>query len=351
MEQFSVPRDIQPGAALCRVRMATICASDLHTFSGRRHEPSPSILGHEIVGEVVALGEGLDKDGFGNDLRLNDRVSWSIMASCGRCFYCTRGLPQKCERGLKYGHMCCNDAPHLTGGFAEYIHLFPGTAIYRIPDGVSDAVAAPANCALATAINAVETIDLCSGETVLVQGAGMLGLNVVALACSVGATDIIVTDSSPDRLKLAAEFGATLCLEVNGLNHGEVASTIRERVGGYGVDVAFELCGSAAAVREGAAALRIGGRYIIVGLVLPDSDLGIAGNQLIRQCLTVKGIHNYRPEHLGQAIKFLESHVDTYPYALLVGETFSLSRVNDAFSCAASGDYIRVALSPNGVSG
>ena len=150
--------------------MSTICGSDLHTIFGRRQEPAPLILGHEAIGDVVALGPGLDRDGFGDPLNVGDRISWSVMASCGRCYYCGHRLPQKCVSLRKYGHTCVEEPPHLTGGYAEFICLFPGTTVFRVPQGVSDAVAAPANCALSTVVNAAETIGLDRGETVLIQG-------------------------------------------------------------------------------------------------------------------------------------------------------------------------------------
>ena len=203
IRQFELSHRLEPGAALCKVKMSTICGSDLHTVCGRRTEPAPLILGHEIIGEIIALGNDLRNDGFGDELKVGDRVSWSIMASCGRCFYCRLDLPQKCEKLRKYGHTCCNEPPHLTGGYAEYIYLFPGTAIYRIPADVPDEIATPANCALSTVINAVEIIGLKKGESVLIQGAGLLGLNLVGLAVEAGARKIFVTDIAKSRLDLA----------------------------------------------------------------------------------------------------------------------------------------------------
>lgn len=347
IQQFRLPDTLEPGSALCRVIMGTICGSDLHTISGRRVEPTPLILGHEIIGEIVALGDGLGRDGFGQELSIGDRVSWSIMASCGRCFFCGAGLPQKCEQLRKYGHTCCEEPPHLTGGYAEYIELFPGTAIYRVPDSLSDEVATPANCALSTVISAAEAIDLKKGEAALIQGAGLLGLNLIALAAETGARDIVVTDMLQDRLDTAAAFGATLCLNLQELDDGEASARIRERTGGRGVDVAFEVSGAEAAVAQAVQALRIGGRYLIAGLVTPGGDLGIQGNQVTRGCLTIKGIHNYRPEHLGQALRFLEECSGRYPYARLVGETFPLDRIGEAVQVAASGRHVRVGVRPS----
>ena len=344
IQQFELPKVIEPGSALCRVIMSTICGSDLHTISGRRVEPTPSILGHEIIGQITALGPGLDHDRFGNKMSIGDRVSWSIMASCGKCFYCELDLPQKCEHLLKYGHLCCNDPPFLTGGYAEYIYLFPGTAIFKVPEGIPDEIAVPANCALSTVVNAVESIGMNREETVLIQGAGMLGLNLIALACEAGARRIIVTDVSESRLKLASRFGAHCCLNPKLLDDKEVLSQIDEQTDGYGVDVAFEVCGKTSAAGQAVEALRIGGRYLIAGMVNPGSDLGIDGNQLIRKCLTVKGIHNYKPDHLGQALSFLDKYFRKYPFAELVGRRFSLDEINEAIRVAASGKHLRVGI-------
>ncbi len=346
IETFETPDQIEPGAALCKVRMSTICGSDLHTIFGRRQEPTPIILGHEIVGEIVALGAGLAQDGFGNPLNVGDRVSWSIMASCGQCYYCRLELPQKCCSLRKYGHTSCAEPPHLTGGYAEYVYLFPGTAIFRVPESLSDEIATPANCALSTVINAVETIGLGRGENVLIQGAGLLGLNLVALCREAGADQIHVSDVSPRRLELARRFGAGYCWNVAEDSGGTAAERVLEHTGGHGVDVAFEVCGSPPAAVDGVRSLRIGGRYLVAGLVSPGSDLALDGNQLTRKYLTLKGIHNYHPKHLGKALEFLERNAATYPYAELVGAAFPLEEINQAVDVAAAGQFVRVAVKP-----
>ena len=344
MRKFRLPNKLEPGTALCKVKMSTICGSDLHTISDRRTEPAPLILGHETIGEIVALGSDLETEGFGDKLEIGDRVSWSIIASCGRCFYCGLDLPQKCEKLRKYGHTCCTQPPHLTGGYGEYIYLFPGTAIYKIPADIPDEIATPANCALSTVINAVETIGLNKKETVLVQGAGLLGLNLVALAVEDGAEEIFVTDVLQSRLDLAGRFGAEFCMNVKDLTREEILSQIRDQTSGHGVDVAFEVCGVKGAVSQAAEALRIGGRYLIAVLVTPSSNLEIDGNQLTRKYLTVQGIHNYNPKHLGMALKFLEKYSQEYPYDELAGKVLSLSRINEAVESASTGRYIRIGV-------
>ncbi len=346
LRQFDVPQVIDPGGALCKVLMATICGSDLHTISGRRTEPTPLILGHEILGEIVALGDGLTHDATGQPLLAGDRVSWTVIACCGECFFCAHGLPQKCERLRKYGHTCCDEWPHLTGGFAEYVCLMPGTAIFRVPDGLPDEIATPANCALATVINAMETIGFEAGENVLIQGAGLLGLNLIALCKQAGAASVAVTDVNAERLTMAERFGADVCLDLSGRADADALSIIADATDGRGVDVAFEVCGVADAVDLAVRALRTGGRYLIAGLVSPGQQFTLDGNQLTRKCLTIKGIHNYRPEHLGRALEFLQRCAEKYPYADIIGATFPLSRINQAVAEAAAGKHIRVAVKP-----
>ncbi len=346
LKQFDVPTEIAPGGALCRVLMATICGSDLHTISGRRTEPAPLILGHEILGEIVAMGDGLTHDASGEPLAVGDRVSWTIMACCGECFFCTHDLPQKCEHLRKYGHMCCNDSPELTGGLAEYVCLMPGTAIFRAPESLSDEIATPANCALATIINGMDTIGFDAGEAVLVQGAGLLGLNLVALCKQAGARRIFITDINAERLAMARRFGADECFDLSERSADDVIAAIADSTDGRGADVAFEVCGVGGAVDLAVRVLRTGGRYLIAGLVSPGQTFTLEGNQVTRKCLTIKGIHNYRPEHLGKALALLAACAADYPYAEIVGAAFPLSQINEAVAEAATGKHIRVAVTP-----
>lgn len=339
---FDVPEVPEPGAILVRVCLSTICGSDLHTLFGRRREPTPLVLGHEIVGEVVALGEGVTQDFSGQPLAVGDRVSWTIMACCGECFFCTHNLPQKCVALKKYGHRCCDDAPGLFGGYGEHCYLWPGTALFKVPAGLPDEWAAPANCALSTVIHGMEVIGAVSGERVLIQGAGLLGLNVCALLREAGAEMIAVTDVDGGRLAMAKRFGADVTIDVS----NDVGEELRTAGGEHGFDVAYEVCGKAHVVPQALDALRIGGRYLIAGLVTPGSDFRLDGNQVTRKCLTVRGVHNYRPENLGTALQFLADHGKRYPYDEIVGVVYPLKELEAAVDAAASGKFIRVGVRP-----
>ena len=142
LQKVEVP-DLTDGDTLVRVRLATVCGSDLHTVSGRRDAPCPSVLGHEAVGEVVALGDH-------NQLRVGDRVVWSVTVACGQCDRCGSGRTAKCHTVRKVGHEPFDGDWPLSGAYAEHIVLPRGIAVVRVPDTMPDAVAAPAACATAT---------------------------------------------------------------------------------------------------------------------------------------------------------------------------------------------------------
>src|SRR5215831_15420629 len=162
-----------PGGAIVRVTMATVCGSDVHSWMGRRPNPAPGILGHEMVGVVAALGDPPPADLEGEPLRAGERVTWSEYVACWRCERCLRlELPQKCRRLRKYGHESIDEPPGLLGGFAEYCHLLPGTPVLRIPHAVSDADAVTVNCAGATMAAVVEAAEVAPGDCVVIQGLG-----------------------------------------------------------------------------------------------------------------------------------------------------------------------------------
>ena len=344
-QDFSVPDSLEKGAVVCKVRYSTICGSDLHTINGNRKEPAPLILGHEIIGNITALGDDVAYDGFGNLLSVGDRISWTIMASCGECFYCRKNLPQKCIHLKKYGHTSINDnkiTSSLLGGYSEYVYLMPGTTIFKVPESIPDEIAAPANCALSTVVNAVETIGIEKGDLVLIQGAGLLGLNACALCKEAGAEEIIITDINEERLELAKRFGADRTYNLLKISEEEIINDIS---GGYGIDVVIELCGVKSSIPLAVESLRIGGKYLFAGFVTPGNMLNaVDANQLTRKYLTLKGIHNYHPDHLGKALKFLETAGKKYPYDEIVKIAYSLEDINKAISDAASGKYIRVGI-------
>ena len=320
-----------PGEAIVRIECCTICGSDLHTWSGRRNEPLPTILGHEIIGIIESACPSVT-DHEGNELHRGDRVTWSVAASCHQCSSCRTGMPQKCDELFKYGHSQLENGP-FSGGLATHCWLRKGTAIVRIPVSVPHEVICPANCATATVAAAFRAAGPVNNKRVLVFGAGMLGLTASAMASINQAKEICICDPHESRLSRARDFGATR------LN--TAAPDSEERF-----DVVFEMSGNELAVESSFASAATGARVILVGSVKPSRKVAIDPEQVVRRLLTICGVHNYIPADLLTAVRFLEQHHDSFPFANLVERTFSLSEVNEAFHYAEHEQPIRVAIRP-----
>lgn len=328
-----LPERLDEGEVLVAISLATVCGSDLHTLEGRRNEPVPSVLGHEAVGRIAAMGPG--RPGW----RLGERVTWTLADSCGCCRPCSEwDLPQKCDRLFKYGHAALSDGSGLNGCYASHIILRRGTEVVRLPDGIVDAMAAPVNCALATMIAAVETLPS-TCRTVVVQGAGLLGLYGCALLRARGVPRVVLVDLNASRLALAKAFGGEA---VEGSALGCVPPG--------GADAVFEVAGTSSVIPEGMRLLRPGGHYVWVGMVHPESRLELTGKSVIRKCLQIRGIHNYAPRHLRAAVAFLAETQSAYPWNRLVSPPLPLTRLEDAVRLARTGMWARVGVVPDFVS-
>jgi alcohol dehydrogenase len=342
VRRFPLPR-LAAGEALVGVRLATICGSDLHTVDGRREVPCPTILGHEIVGTVAELGPGAPLTGQdGRPLEVGERVVWSLLVSCGSCFFCTHDLPQKCERLFKYGHECVTAEYALHGGLATHCHLRRGTKAFRVPDRLPDEVVAPAGCATATVVAALRHAGDVRGKVVLVHGAGMLGVTAAARARVLGAQSVIVCDPRRERLETARRFGATHIIRAD----DAVRDQIDALTAGRGTDVALEMSGAPSAVVAGIECVRVGGRVVWVGAVFPAEAAGFSAERVVRKHLSIQGVHNYLPDDLSAALAFLEEQHERFPFAELVTDTFPLEQVEAAFRRARESAAFRVAVAP-----
>ena len=337
-----IPSSLANGEILVEIRLATICGSDLHTMDGHRSEPAPSILGHEAIGVIIELGPQPQARA---QLTRGDRITWSIADSCGHCAYCTEfRLPEKCSSLFKYGHASLDDGSGLNGTYASHIVLRPGTHVVPLPDTLSDSVAAPVNCALATTVNAVSHVPSSNGA-VVVQGAGILGLYTCALLHERGVQHLFCVDVDKRRLALVPQFGA---IPIDGReDRYPQARRQIEEAAPHGVDAVIELAGSSSLVADGIRLLRPGGYYGFVGMVHPDTELNLTGEQVIRKCLTIQGVHNYSPHHLDEAVSFLDRTAGSYPYESLVSPPYQLNHIMQAVQTAQERLFPRIAVGTN----
>lgn len=340
-------RPVKPGEVLVKISMSTICRSDIHSYEGKRPNPCPGILGHEIIGVIEELGANIKKDMRGDPLKVGDRITWSEYFYDGECYYREiQDMPQKCHGVRKYGHDHVDLDPHLLGGFAEYCYIVPGTWILKLPDVLTDEEATPLNCGVATMVSVTEAASIQVGDSVVVQGLGLLGLYGCALAKARGARLVIGLDSVPQRLEVAKKFGADLTFNVGTMAAKDMTKTVRGACKPDGADAVIEVCGVPDVIPQGLDMLRIGGRYVLGGLVSPDANVTIDANVLVKKWITLRGIHNYHPRHLIQALDFVVANRDRFPFKDIVDSKFALKDLGTAFKKAAEREVLRAAIVP-----
>lgn len=348
LRKFPIPEP-GPGEALVRVEMAGICGTDVHLADGELNIPLPVILGHETVGRIEKLGPQLERDWRGGALSTGDRVAWASSVVCGECYYCRqKRQPTRCVSRKAYGiSYCADEQPHLRGGYAEYILLRAGTAIFRIPDSIPTAAVVGAGCALTTVMHGLERATVTLGDVVVIQGSGPVGLAAVAVSLQSGASKVIVIGAPQRRLDFAKEFGAHDVISV------EEATTPEERrrllfelIGPYGADVVVECVGRPSAVPEGWELVRDGGKYLVLGQYANAGEVPMNPHTITRKQLQVIGSWGFEPRHVDAALKLLENPHWQNRFANEVTDRFSLQQANEALQKARLGNGGKTVITP-----
>ena len=337
----------KPGEVLVKIRMCTICRSDIHSYLGHRPNPTPGVLGHEIIGTIVELGEGVTKDMRGDPLRPGDRITWSEYFIPGDNFYTeVLDLPQKSPGVDKYGHMAVTTEPHHHGGFGQYCYILPRSWILRLPDELTDEEATPVNCGVATVVCVTEKAEIRMGDAVVVQGLGLLGLYASALAKARGARRVIGLDTVPARRELGLRFGCDDVFDPSAIPEAELVKKIRALCRPEGADAVIEVCGYPEVIPAGIQMLRTGGHYVLGGVVNPNSFVNIDVNLILRKLITLRGVHNYHPRHLIEALDFVTTNRTRFPFHELVDGKYGLDQVAQAMQDAENRKVLRAAIVP-----
>lgn len=341
LQSIEIPA-LKEGEILVQVEYTTLCRSDLHTFCGNRIEKTPTILGHEIVGRIVEFGHGSTRlDDRGKTLSEGDRISWAIYASDPEHPLSQKGMPQKADGLFKYGHERISDNSTLHGGLGEHIILRPNTPLAIISDAVPLPIAATINCAVATVAGALRQAGPLEGKTVLVSGAGMLGLVACAMAKTRGAAFVATLDVDLARLETSKRYGADTGFEA-GISAQKQIQTYFQKEKPF--DIVLEFSGVAAAVEETIGWLGYGGTAVWIGATYSQPNIQVNAEKIVRGLITIKGLHNYNRKDFLEAVEFIERYHSHFPFAEMIKGGFHLSQVNEAFLFAVEHNPFRVGL-------
>ncbi|MDN7125555.1 L-threonine 3-dehydrogenase [Pseudidiomarina terrestris] len=310
---------------LIKIKKTAICGTDVHIYKwdewSQKTIPVPMVVGHEYVGEVAAMGEGVR--GFAK----GDRVSGEGHITCGHCRNCRAGRRHLCRNTVGVG-------VNRPGAFAEYL-VIPADNAFKLPDDISDDLAAifdPFGNAVHTAL----AFDLV-GEDVLITGAGPIGIMAAAVARHVGARHVVITDVNPYRLDLAKKMGATRAVDVSKEKLRDVMSELGMK---EGFDVGLEMSGVPSAFSQMLETMNHGGKIAMLGI--PPQSVAIDWNQVIFKGLVIKGIYGREMfETWYKMASLLQSGLDLSP---ILTHNMPVDEFEKGFEIMTSGQSGKVIL-------
>ncbi|RUO56521.1 MULTISPECIES: L-threonine 3-dehydrogenase [Pseudidiomarina] len=310
---------------LIKIKKTAICGTDVHIYKwdewSQQTIPVPMVVGHEYVGEVAAMGDGVR--GFA----IGDRVSGEGHITCGHCRNCRAGRRHLCRNTVGVG-------VNRPGAFAEYL-VIPAENAFKLPDDISDDLAAifdPFGNAVHTAL----AFDLV-GEDVLITGAGPIGIMAAAVARHVGARHVVITDVNPYRLDLALKMGATRAVDVSKEKLKDVMTELGMK---EGFDVGLEMSGVPSAFSQMLETMNHGGKIAMLGI--PPQSVAIDWNQVIFKGLTIKGIYGREMfETWYKMASLLQSGLDLSP---ILTHHLPVSEFEKGFEIMISGQSGKVVL-------
>lgn len=342
IRQVEVPLP-EPGGVLLRVVIAGVCGTDAHRLNGDiPRPPAPVAFGHEGIGRIEALGEGVVTDTAGEPVAVGDLVYFSP-ASVGGIPASGRATPG--DDGAPWPVPA--DRPSVAT-YQDWAWLGKSIAFFRIPEGTSPEAVIAFGCAMPTAIGGMTRLGgVKPGQTVVVQGCGPVGLSSTLLASLAGAGQIIVIGAPEERLRVAQRFGATTVLALEDTTPEQRKAAISELTAGRMADVVIEAAGKIGAFDEGISLLGSEGRYLIIGLYSGPGDVGFNVVRLNNFSQSIIGsLGPASINDLKAVVDLARDHGARLGFADLVTHRFPLSQTADAIAAVGSGAAIKAVVLP-----
>ncbi len=327
VEERPIPKPGE-GEVLIKTGAASLCFSDIRVFRGEKSARPGVIQGHEAAGAVVSVGAGV------RGIAVGERVAICPIMACGACYFCVRGLRNRCLNRKTLGY----DAD---GGLAEYIlvprELVEMGHLLKVPKDLPDEMACQTE-PFACALYSLETCGVGAGGSLAIVGAGPMGLIHLLLAKAMGCKTIIVSDPVPERLTVAYGLGATF---TNNPRRNSLAEDVLTMTDGLGADAVIVSVGAVAAIDSGIRALRKQGTLNIFGGCPPGSMLSLDPNLVHYNELWITGTQNANPEHYQRALAMLPMLTQA---PKLVTHRFPIADAPKAFDLRSSLDGLKAII-------
>jgi len=357
------PDHLEPGAVIIKMEMSGICGTDKHAFDGdvtlyggtesEQDMVYPCVHGHENSGTIFEMnGEGNKIEYYGKELKIGDRITNAPNIICGHCWYCKRVHAYPfCKNHQGVGMTFpSNKFPYLTGGWAEYMYLKPGTPIYKVPEELtieetclSEIFVVSGLLDRAKNYSQVDARGFGFDDTVVVQGLGAVGMLMVTKARILGAGKIIALDEFEPKLKLSKEFGADIGINVSKISDDELVQIIRNETDGRGADVVVEAVGRPQVLDVGLRMLRRGGTYCETGNFVDTGSVTLnVHRHLAAKNVLFIGNTNHPLDAYYQHIDMMIRYRNQFPFHKLITHRFKLDEAKEALKKAYEPDALKV---------
>jgi 2-desacetyl-2-hydroxyethyl bacteriochlorophyllide A dehydrogenase len=331
VEERPAPELIDPEDAIVRIEATGVCGSDLHIYHGRVQIEPGFTIGHEYVGTVLATGDAVTRVAVG------DRVLGCFQTACGVCFFCRRGDYQRCVQSRTFGHGAA--LGELQGTQAdEALVPHANLVLRRVPEGMSSDVALFAGDVMGTGFHAIVESGFEPGDVVAVLGLGPVGLCAVQAAKALGAARVFAVDSVPERLSVAASFGA----EAVHLGEQDARALVRGATEGRGADVCVDAVGDAKVLDSAIRLTRACGNIQCVGVYAERTEVHMG--LLWLKSLTLRGGQANVLGHVDRVLALLAAGV-LDPTAL-VTHHMKLDEAPEAYAVYDRREALKIVLTP-----
>ena len=331
LEERPEPEPIEPDDAVVRIEATGVCGSDLHIFHGRVKIEPGFTIGHEYVGTVVAAGDAVERVAVG------DRVLGCFHTACGQCFFCMRGDYHRCVHSRTFGHgATLGSLPGTQADMALVPHA--NLVLRAVPEGMSSDVALFAGDVMGTGFHAVQASGMQPGEVAAVLGLGPVGLCAVQVARAAGAAHVFAIDSVPERLEVAAAFGA----EPVHLHEQDARAMVRAATDGRGADVCIDAVGHPEVLESALRLTRACGSVQCIGVYAERAEVHLGLMWL--KALTVRGGQANVIAHVDRVLAMMAAGVlDPTP---LVTHRMTLEQAPEAYAAYDRREALKIVLTP-----
>jgi threonine dehydrogenase-like Zn-dependent dehydrogenase len=369
VREYPYPSEVLKGGAIIKNLATGICGTDKHTYQGHlKHRAGmknefdveyPLVQGHETVGIIEEIDQGVT-DYYGEPLKVGDRVVCAPDVVCGKCYYCRMMSWYPWCESLDFHNIGeshnADIYPHVFGGFSEYMNVWPRTSMFKVPEGLSDDLAAFTEVmAVAYTLDKAKEFFAFDGEgfsfggTVVVQGCGPIGLAHIIKARMMGAGKIIATDLSDYKLAIAQEFGADVLINAQNTTQEERVQLVKDETKGRGAEVIVDCAGVPQVVPEGIEMAGVAGIYLDPGQFVAVGEIPIDVNKIVAKSLRIVGMSNHALPGYVPTMEMMLRYQDAYPWEKLFSHRFALDDYEEAMKVSMAEDSMKVLVYPWGL--